>query len=606
MMPPWEAERFAAPTIGGILRISIGGLPMQAAMRAPPPQRPAAEVAGIGKTWILGGQRPEADRQVESEGLVPAVCVAVTALSSSTDEEEPPDMQVEMGDKEVCGICLENFAAGTELTALPCASTGCPSVWHSACIRQWLQQSHLISCPLCRADVGPPGSSPLPTPEPWLRLLETVALEHLHDVATAPEDGASPTSAMAPDGEQSLWAVPPPARPSATHMRALLLRSDAGGSPTIALVLLPEEPPFDGDGLLPATADIHRRPPALFDSPLSGLAAGRRPPALRPPIPPAAVQGEAAVPEGLLPGFALMFFGGPPAPLADPPPRRRRRPARGSTSPYTPGYAHAPGAGMFGYDSPSARPWQSWLPPSWTRRQREDLASAGADGLAGTERELWQRPISQDGISPWPPLPDMADDDVAAGFTALGAVPSGIRAVDWLSAPPRPSVAWAAPVGSSAGGAQMGGGTGYGYSGYGGGYGGYGGVYSGYGRGSRGDYRTSGGYGRAHQGSVAHGSDGAAAAAAAWLGDPPQRFSPPWRPPQQRSARPLTEGVERGRRRRLRWTPVDRGAAADEDRVPLEDPLWRMQPQEQRAAARHGAQGPPAQAEGIPPWRRWA
>lgn len=63
-----------------------------------------------------------------------------------------------MAKHNICGICLEHFEAGDRLTALPCATDGCPSVWHSDCIREWLCQGHSTSCPLCRGKVEPPGA----------------------------------------------------------------------------------------------------------------------------------------------------------------------------------------------------------------------------------------------------------------------------------------------------------------------------------------------------------------------------------------------------------------------------------------------------------------
>jgi len=57
---------------------------------------------------------------------------------------------------QICGICLDYFEPGEQVTAMPCYAFGCPSVWHADCIGEWLscRRSHEMSCPLCRAIVG--------------------------------------------------------------------------------------------------------------------------------------------------------------------------------------------------------------------------------------------------------------------------------------------------------------------------------------------------------------------------------------------------------------------------------------------------------------------
>ncbi|CAK7354908.1 unnamed protein product [Dovyalis caffra] len=42
-----------------------------------------------------------------------------------------------------CTVCMEDIEAGSEAIRMPCSH-----VYHSECIVQWLQTSHL--CPLCR------------------------------------------------------------------------------------------------------------------------------------------------------------------------------------------------------------------------------------------------------------------------------------------------------------------------------------------------------------------------------------------------------------------------------------------------------------------------
>lgn len=98
------------------------------------PQLTEDEVAQIGSTWTHQGEVNEC-RAVESG-------------------------------RDVCGICLSEFCSGEELTSLPCASSGgCLSVWHTGCIRKWLCQGHLPSCPLCRASFNLDGT-PAPIEPP--------------------------------------------------------------------------------------------------------------------------------------------------------------------------------------------------------------------------------------------------------------------------------------------------------------------------------------------------------------------------------------------------------------------------------------------------------
>ncbi|KAA8539029.1 hypothetical protein F0562_025721 [Nyssa sinensis] len=54
--------------------------------------------------------------------------------------------QVEEDSMDVCPICLDEFSAGKEVTAMPCSH-----VFHSDCIFQWLW--NVNSCPICRRSV---------------------------------------------------------------------------------------------------------------------------------------------------------------------------------------------------------------------------------------------------------------------------------------------------------------------------------------------------------------------------------------------------------------------------------------------------------------------
>ncbi|XP_073104376.1 uncharacterized protein [Elaeis guineensis] len=55
--------------------------------------------------------------------------------------------------EEECVICLEDFVAGAEVSTIPCSHS-----FHSRCITQWLEKSHL--CPICRYHMPTANSNP--------------------------------------------------------------------------------------------------------------------------------------------------------------------------------------------------------------------------------------------------------------------------------------------------------------------------------------------------------------------------------------------------------------------------------------------------------------
>lgn len=111
-----------------------------------PPRRTETDVAGIGTTWVNG----IAKQDLPDSNLL-------NKLEHVKEGEAALDN---------CGICLQPFIEGEQLTALPCATGICPSVWHEDCIRKWLCQGHMPSCPLCRStiDVGIGGVTGSGTP----------------------------------------------------------------------------------------------------------------------------------------------------------------------------------------------------------------------------------------------------------------------------------------------------------------------------------------------------------------------------------------------------------------------------------------------------------
>merc|ERR1712003_416125 len=56
---------------------------------------------------------------------------------------------VDSNPESECAICFQVLNA--DKIPLPCTKRGCASLFHSACIRPWLERNP--SCPLCRSDM---------------------------------------------------------------------------------------------------------------------------------------------------------------------------------------------------------------------------------------------------------------------------------------------------------------------------------------------------------------------------------------------------------------------------------------------------------------------
>ncbi|CAE7269594.1 znrf3 [Symbiodinium natans] len=113
------------------------------------PRRTQEDVIGIGTTWTLG----DAEVTVEPAVLSKLKIARQLEEDSAADEEEAGDVAASSSTCDSCGICLQPFSQGEELTALPCATDLCPSVWHAECVRKWLCQGHTPTCPLCRSTI---------------------------------------------------------------------------------------------------------------------------------------------------------------------------------------------------------------------------------------------------------------------------------------------------------------------------------------------------------------------------------------------------------------------------------------------------------------------
>jgi len=106
------------------------------------PRRTPEQVAGIGTTWTLGDAQISVRPEILSK-------LQITEEDGETEECEVSSS----GLCDSCGICLQPFQPGENLTALPCATDLCPSVWHADCVRKWLCQGQTPTCPLCRSAI---------------------------------------------------------------------------------------------------------------------------------------------------------------------------------------------------------------------------------------------------------------------------------------------------------------------------------------------------------------------------------------------------------------------------------------------------------------------
>lgn len=76
--------------------------------------------------------------------LLPMWCINEAAFRQLTPARRPAQRGLE------CAICCQSLDADPSVS-LPCASVGCASLFHTGCIRPWLQRRP--NCPLCRADL---------------------------------------------------------------------------------------------------------------------------------------------------------------------------------------------------------------------------------------------------------------------------------------------------------------------------------------------------------------------------------------------------------------------------------------------------------------------
>jgi len=161
----------------GDRRPMTGTLQLTVLMPCLQPRRLSEEdVAHIGTSWTLSKGPTEHGGSDDS--------LREDELDEDSCEDLLASFEEQMAKNDVCGICLDPFQAGDRLTALPCATDGCPSVWHTDCIREWLCQGHATACPLCRGQVQAPGAD-TETGRPPTLALEVRAAVPLHGSGNA-------------------------------------------------------------------------------------------------------------------------------------------------------------------------------------------------------------------------------------------------------------------------------------------------------------------------------------------------------------------------------------------------------------------------------------
>lgn len=117
---------------------------------------------------------------------------------------KPPRARPEhsYGFDSCCAVCLDDFAAGDEVTTLPCAHE-----FHSGCIRPWLEERSSL-CPMCKRDALP--AVEIAYPHVQHRVDEAIDLWREHGGGLATMLLVGVLSGGLALGALSLWLVPAP------------------------------------------------------------------------------------------------------------------------------------------------------------------------------------------------------------------------------------------------------------------------------------------------------------------------------------------------------------------------------------------------------------
>lgn len=382
------------PSLGGTVQLMV-----LVPITLGPTPRSEQEVAEIGTTWTHGGPKEE----------VPTFPGVQQILSSLEAAESASDT--------VCGICLEQYESGEELTCLPCAGSGCPSVWHADCIRTWLRQGHANACPLCRGTIEGQGVVEAPAARPAI----TFALQVRGSFPLADGDQAGRLSSRITQEliQELLFLALPQSAPLEATSRPGPLLSTSGATPASTISSLLMLPGLLGVDLpsspLPPRGPPNRgllRPPRLPSSWSVTTGAGRRPfGTISPPPLAPSIGRPLSVPRNL-PPFAVPQrepLAPPPSGPPELPPFSFRPPP--PPLPLTPGPvplgSSFAAAGLAGRGAP-------WTPPFADAGWGPGAAATGAMMFPPTQlaRDVGAPPVPEEGalgdggaprVHAWPP-----------------------------------------------------------------------------------------------------------------------------------------------------------------------------------------------------------
>lgn len=159
-------------------------------------------------SWTMAWRQRTA--RTRAMAALPCRRVAAVALGGEANGGgacatiEPPRARPEhsYGFDSCCAVCLDDFAAGDEVTTLPCAHE-----FHNGCIRPWLEERSSL-CPMCKRDALP--AAEIAYPHVQHRVDEAIDLWREHGGGLATMLLVGVLSGGLALGALSLWLVPAP------------------------------------------------------------------------------------------------------------------------------------------------------------------------------------------------------------------------------------------------------------------------------------------------------------------------------------------------------------------------------------------------------------
>ncbi|KAL3141105.1 hypothetical protein ABBQ38_003460 [Trebouxia sp. C0009 RCD-2024] len=99
-----------------------------------------------GYDMLLELNQPRQSEATQQSAATAAQLASIPSFTLQNTEDASDDMEQS---QSVCSVCLDAFAEGDQLSALPCTHK-----FHTRCIRPWLQQCGIrAQCPLCKTPV---------------------------------------------------------------------------------------------------------------------------------------------------------------------------------------------------------------------------------------------------------------------------------------------------------------------------------------------------------------------------------------------------------------------------------------------------------------------